>query len=119
MPDGYEKVGWYKNGPTPGEVGSSVILGHVDSFEGPAVFYHLGDLETGDLIEVEREDGTIAKFVVDTKERYSRADFPNERVYGPTDKSELRLITCTGTFNHGEQIYSHNLVVYASLQSSK
>lgn len=115
VPESYEKVGWYENGATPGEVGPAVVLGHVDSYKGPAVFYSLPKLEKGDEIEVLRADGTTAVFKVEEMERYSRENFPTELVYGHTDKPTLRLVTCTGTFNRGQQLYSHNLVVYASL----
>lgn len=116
VPNTYTKVGWYKHGATPGEVGPAVILGHVDSVDGPAVFYSLGKLEKGDTVEVTREDGTVATFVVDETVRYAQDDFPTERVYGATEGRALRLVTCTGTFNKGTQRYSHNLVVYATLK---
>jgi sortase (surface protein transpeptidase) len=115
VPDSYTEVGWYKHGATPGEIGPAVILGHVDSVDGPAVFYHLGQLEVGDEINVTRDDGTIAIFTVTKLERHPQSDFPTLSVYGPTDGAELRLVTCSGTFNRGEQRYSHNLVVYATL----
>lgn len=116
VPDSYEKVGWYKFGATPGETGSAVILGHVDSYTGPAVFYALPNLQKNDEIEVEREDGTIAVFTVEELVRYSQDDFPTERVYGKTETATLRLVTCTGNFDKGKQRYSHNLVVYATLK---
>jgi len=118
VPDSYTKVGWYKHGATPGETGPSVILGHVDSFEGPAVFYHLGRLKKGDEIEVKREDGSVALFEVTSTERFDQDDFPTELVYGPTDGAEIRLITCTGVFSKGQQRYSHNLVVFGVLKSA-
>jgi sortase (surface protein transpeptidase) len=118
VPDSYTKVGWYKYGPTPGEIGPAVILGHVDSYEGPAIFWPLGQLKEGDEVEVLREDGTTAVFVVTHSERYSQDDFPTELVYGPTDDAQLRLITCTGTYLRGIQRYTHNLVVYAVLKGS-
>ncbi len=58
-PTDFDKPGWYKFGPAPGQLGSAVILGHVDSYEGPAVFYRLKDLEAGDSIEVSLADGTM------------------------------------------------------------
>jgi sortase (surface protein transpeptidase) len=119
VPKSYEKVGWYKNGATPGEVGPAVILGHVDSYKGPAIFYSLPKLEKGDEIQVEREDGTTAVFSVDKVVRYTREDFPTDAVYGKTDTPQLRLITCTGIFDKGQQKYSHNLVIYASLAEAK
>jgi sortase (surface protein transpeptidase) len=118
VPDSYTQVGWYKYGATPGEVGTATILGHVDSYEGPAVFFPLGQLKEGDEIEITRADGTVAVFVVEKSERYSQDDFPTEKVYGHTDYPSLRLITCTGVYSHGSQRYSHNLVVYAKLKES-
>lgn len=41
VPTQFQEPGWYRLGPTPGQVGSAVILGHVDDKEGPAVFYRL------------------------------------------------------------------------------
>jgi sortase (surface protein transpeptidase) len=116
VPDSYTQVGWYQNGATPGENGTSVILGHVDSKDGPAIFFGLGRLNRGDTIEVDREDGTTAVFVVDGLVRYPQDSFPTEKVYGKTDTPTLRLVTCSGIFNKGIQRYSHNLVVYATLK---
>jgi len=116
IPDSYTEVGWYKHGATPGEIGPAVVLGHVDSYEGPAVFYNLGRLVPGDEIEVERADGTTAVFVVDKLERVSQNNFPTLQVYGPTGQSVLRLVTCSGSFDRLTQTYSHNLVVYATLK---
>ncbi len=115
VPEAYDTVGWYVHGATPGEVGPAVILGHVDSYQGPAVFYSLGKLVKGDRIEIDRADGTTAVFLVDELIRYSQDNFPTEDVYGVTETPSLRLVTCTGVFNKGKQRYSHNLVVYASL----
>ena len=115
VPDNYTQVGWYSGGSTPGENGPAVILGHVDSLDGPAVFYALGQLSEGDEIKVSRQDGTTATFYVTKLQRYPQINFPTLEVYGPTDGPTLRLVTCTGTFDKGVQKYSHNLVVYATL----
>lgn len=115
VPDSYDAVGWYKLGASPGERGPAIVLGHVDSYQGPAVFYSLGQLKAGDQVFIERADGTEVAFEVMYLERYSQDDFPTEKVYGMTDGPELRLITCTGVFDKGVQRYSHNLVVYARL----
>lgn len=115
VPKGYTQVGWYKFGPTPGELGPAVILGHVDSYQGPAVFFSLGQLREGDDIFVEREDGTRAHFQVTKLERNKQSNFPTHEVYGDINHAGLRLITCTGIFERGAQRYSHNLVVFAEL----
>ena len=115
VPDSYEEVGWYEYGPRPGELGPAVVLGHVDSYEGPAVFFRLGQTTIGDIVEIEREDGSVAKFEITEITRREQSDFPTEAVYGDIDHAGLRLITCTGTFNRGQQLYSHNLIVFAKL----
>lgn len=115
VPKNFEQVGWYRYGPTPGELGPSVIFGHVDSFEGPAVFYPLGQLEEGDVVFIDREDGTTATFRVTGMERSAQENFPADRVYGNISHAGLRLITCTGRYDRSEARYSHNLIVYAEL----
>ena len=119
VPNSYTEVGWYKHSPTPGELGPSVILGHVDSYTGPAVFFYLGQLKEGDDIFVDREDGSTAQFKVVSLERPKQSEFPTERVYGNIDHAGLRLITCTGIYVKGKQRYTNNLIVYARLVSEE
>lgn len=115
VPGDYVSVGYYKYGPMPGSLGPAVVLGHVDSYEGPAVFWSLGQLSIGDLIYVDREDGSTAVFRVTHLERHPQSDFPTTAVYGDIDHAGLRLITCSGTYKRGEQRYTHNLIVFADL----
>lgn len=115
VPGGYEEVGWYTKGPTPGEIGPAVVLGHVDSYQGPAVFFSLGQLKPGDSIEIERQDGKTAVFRVDYFERYPQSEFPTALIYGDLDYAGLRLITCSGIYDRETSEYNLNLVVYASL----
>lgn len=115
VPDSYEEIGWYEYGPTPGEIGPAVVLGHVDSYEGPAVFYNLREISVGDEVFIDREDGTRAVFTVIKREEADQNDFPTAEVYGDLDYAGLRLITCTGVYSHSELRYSHNLVVFAEL----
>ena len=116
VPKGYDKVGWYKYGPTPGERGPAVILGHIDSYKGPAVFYNLRKLDVGDEVYVDREDGTTATFVIEKSVTYPQSSFPTEDVYGNIPYAGLRLITCAGIYDKGTKRFSHNLVVYAKLK---
>lgn len=114
--ESYETVAYYKYGPVPGEIGPAVVLGHVDSYQGPAVLYSLGQVKVGEEIEIEREDGSVAVFVVESLERHEQAGFPTREVYSDLDYAGLRLITCTGVYNRGAQRYSHNLIVFAKLK---
>lgn len=115
IPKGYKEVGWYIHGPTPGELGPAIVLGHVDSRLGPAVFFSLGQLEPGDTIDIERQDGSTAIFRVDKLERYPQSSFPTDLVYGDINHAGLRLITCSGSYDRESKRYDSNLVVYASL----
>ena len=107
-------AGWYTGSPRPGEIGSSIIAGHIDSTQGPAVFFRLRLLRPGDLVYVRRSDGTLAVFRVYAEHMYPKNDFPTERVYGPTPDAELHLITCGGVFDQATRSYLSNVVVYAT-----
>jgi len=115
VPDSYDELGWYEHGPLPGELGPSVILGHVDSFTGPAVFHPLQNTKRGDIIEIERVDGSRAHFTITRHSYRQQSSFPTEEVYADIDHAGLRLVTCSGTFDQGKQVYSHNLIVFAEL----
>jgi sortase (surface protein transpeptidase) len=116
-PSDYEHAGWYKYSPTPGEIGPAIITGHVDSYQGPAVFFYLKDLQPKQLIYVHREDGSVVRFQVDSVALFEQAAFPTKEVYGDIEYAGLRLITCGGVFNVLTGQYSHNTVVYASYVS--
>jgi len=118
VPQRYHEVGWYEHGPTPGELGPAVVLGHVDSYTGPAVFYALRKIEEGALIYIDRADGSQAVFRVVTIEDVPQSAFPTQRVFSDINHAGLRLVTCTGTYDEGIQRYSHNLIVYAKLAST-
>lgn len=107
-----ERAGWFAAGTRPGAAGPAVVAGHVDSRDGPAVFWRLRELGPGDVVRVGRSNGTVARFVVHAVERHRQDRFPTEAVYGPTPDVELRLITCTGPYDVGSG-YRENLVVYA------
>lgn len=105
---------WYNRGPTPGSPGAAVILGHVDSTAvGPAVFYRLGNLLPGDLVYVTLKDGRTALFRVYSAALYSKAEFPNQAIYGYTSWPSLRLVTCGGQFDNTTGHYLSNTVVFA------
>jgi hypothetical protein len=115
VPDGWDVAGWYAEGPRPGEPGSAVMLGHVDSKLGPAVFYRLRELRPGDQVEVVRADRSLARFTVDRVARYDKRRFPTDDVYYPTGRPMLRLVTCGGVFDREARSYVDNVVVFAHL----
>lgn len=108
------EAGWFEPGPTPGEFGPTVLLGHVDTERsGPAVFYEVEELDEGDRIEVTREDGVVVAFAVTAVESYEKRDLPYEDVFGVEPVPALRLITCGGEFDRGSGGYTENLVIFA------
>jgi sortase (surface protein transpeptidase) len=112
-------AGWFDRGPSPGEYGPAIIVGHVDTTSGPSVFYRLGELPLGARIEVRRGDGTIAVFRVGSIENFDKGRLPVNRVYGDYSRPGLRLITCTGRWLGPGIGYSDNLVVFASLVATR
>lgn len=109
------RAGWYRFGPSPGQPGSAVILGHVDSKTGPAVFYRLGALRAGDSIMVTLADGVVAHFRVNRVVAYPNAKFPASKVYRSTGQPSLTLVTCGGPYDHRARAYTENIVIYTSL----
>lgn len=111
---GPHDTGWYDLGPSPGEIGPAVIVGHVDYVTiGPAVFWNLRNMKIGDEFTVDRQDGTSVKFKVTDVQSYGQDAFPTAKVYGNINYPGLRLVTCTGDFNYATHHYSNDLVVYA------
>src|SRR5215471_61459 len=108
-------AGWYDGSVTPGQAGSSVVLGHVDSYAGASVFFSIKNLLRGEEIDVVRADGTVAAFAVDGVQKVAKALFPASAVYGNVPYPGLRLVTCGGPFDAGRGQYLDNIVVYAHL----
>jgi sortase (surface protein transpeptidase) len=113
VPASFTVAGWYGGSPRPGATGSAIIAGHVDSLAGPAVFYRLASLRSGDRAYVRRADGTLVVFRVTAVRSYAKDHFPTAAVYGPVPGAQLRLITCGGTFEPALRSYLSNVVVYA------
>lgn len=115
VPKSFSQAGWFKPGPEPGERGSAVILGHVDSRSGPGVFYHLRALRRGDRVKVVLANGESLRFVVTGGKQVSKNRFPTDLVYARTPGPTLRLITCGGRFNSATRHYVDNYLVFARL----
>jgi hypothetical protein len=114
------EAAWYKYSPTPGQPGPSIIEGHVDSLSaGPSVFFRLGDLKPGDLVDITLADRQVAVFTITGVRLYPKNQFPTSTVYGSTDYAALRLITCGGSFDEQSHHYNSNIVAFASLVSTR
>lgn len=117
VPADFARAGHYTGGPVPGDVGPAVIVGHVDSRRGPAVFYRLGELRPGAEVIVHRADGSSVAFLVERSKQVPKDAFPTEEVYGPTPGPSLRLITCGGTFDRSSRHYLDNVIVFLAPRS--
>ncbi len=113
VPSTTSVAGWYTGSPRPGAIGSAIIVGHIDSYLGPGIFFRLDTLRPGDRIYVKRADGSFVEFRVTSVQSYLKDHFPTEAVYGPVPDAELRLITCGGAFDPATGHYLSNIVVYA------
>ncbi|KJK56326.1 class F sortase [Saccharothrix sp. ST-888] len=115
--DNQNLVGWYNGSVSPGEPGTSVVVGHVDTLTGPAVFVGLSSLEQGSEVGITRADGVTATYVVDTVQAFAKDQFPDDEVYGDAKDGQLRLITCGGAYDRTAKDYTENVVVFAHLES--
>ncbi|MFD7975636.1 class F sortase [Streptomyces sp. NPDC059749] len=108
-----EQPGWYTGSVTPGERGAAVVVAHYDTARGPALMRDVAKIKAGDLIEVGRADGSTARFAVREIQQVDKKDFPTNKVYGKTDRPELRLITCGGPVRDGHR--TDNIIFFADL----
>ncbi|MFI6049550.1 class F sortase [Streptomyces violascens] len=111
--DRAEQAGWYTGSVTPGEKGASVLVAHYDTANGPALMRNVKNMKVGDVIEVGRADGSTAVFKIRETQQVEKKDFPTHKVYGTTNRAELRLITCGGPIKDGHR--SANIIFYADL----
>jgi hypothetical protein len=114
VPDNVRDVAWYEFGPRPGESGSAVLAAHVDlAGQGPGVFFHLREVDPGDIVEIEFSDGTTELFRAGARAIYQKEELPLETVFSKGGSPVLTMITCGGGFSESSGSYDSNIVVYA------
>jgi sortase (surface protein transpeptidase) len=111
------QAGWFDLGVRPGEIGSAVLLGHVDGGGTTGIFAQIGKLSLGDVISVGRADGSTVNFAVYKVTTVPKTDFPSQVFYGPTPGPELHLATCGGVLDRVHHNYLSSVLVYAKLVS--
>jgi sortase (surface protein transpeptidase) len=115
VPKNFAEAGWFQPGPEPGERGAAVIVGHLDSWLGPGVFYRLHELPVGAVIKVKVQDGRTVRFIARSMIRVPKSRFPTTRVYVHTGPPALRLVTCAGKLNWATGHHRDNYIVFATL----
>jgi LPXTG-site transpeptidase (sortase) family protein len=116
VPTNFNDTAWYSPGAKPGEQGSAVIDGHVDTPTGaPAVFAKINTLKSGDIIQIST-DKKIYTFTVIKTASYPLESIPLGTIFDlTTSEKRLNLITCSGTWDANRKIYSNREVVYAKI----
>jgi len=115
VPQTFSEAGWFRPGPEPGEMGAAVVVGHVDSRNGPGVFFRLRALRRGDHIKIVLANRQALRFVVTSSRQVSKQRFPVDLVYRRTHRRTLRLVTCGGQFDASTGHYLSNTIVFAWL----
>jgi sortase (surface protein transpeptidase) len=110
VPSVSSHVAWYSPGPAPGEPGDAVIDGHLDWTTGPAVFWNLGKVHAGDVIQVVARDGAVLRFAVTRAVRVPYTS-PPAGLFATGGPAHLSLITCAGSWDAGRKTYQERLVV--------
>lgn len=113
VPTDFARASYYTGRPPPGATGPAIIIAHVDSKSGPAVFKRLRDLKPGDEVLVTRADRSVVIFSVDRVESHPKKAFPTNAVYDLTPGATLRLITCGGSFDRKAGHYRENVIAFA------
>lgn len=113
IPKDPQKVAWYRQGPRPGELGNAIVAGHVDWGGKTAVFWRLGELNPGDVVEVTAADERMYQFIVQWQRWYDADKAPVDQLLAQGDTPELTMITCGGLFDQKTRQYLSRLVVRA------
>ena len=109
-----DQVGWFTGAHTPGAPGRAVLAGHLTWNGRNTVFARLPDVAVGALVEVDREDGTTAKFEITEVSTFEKDQFPTDEVYASTVEPSLVLITCGGDYSESEHYYDSNIIAFAT-----
>lgn len=113
-----ELTGWFALHPRPGDIGSAVLISHVDGDGRLGSGHDINKMKAGDKIYVARADGSTVTFAVTKVATYTKDNFPSRTIYGPTKGPELRWISCTGPFDKATRQYKDNIVAFAKLVKS-
>jgi LPXTG-site transpeptidase (sortase) family protein len=115
VPEDSDRVGWWDGSSYVGDpYGSTVIAGHVDTFDrGIGFFFRLWNIKVGERVVLSAGDLRQA-YKITTLRQMPRTDLVDEdEVFDITGPPRLVLITCAGDFHADRGGYSRNLIVVA------
>lgn len=114
VPSGPEVVGWWRSGAGPGQAGSTLIAGHVDTATGGlGVFARLTHLKPGAPVLVETAAGERLRYRVAERRQFPKVELPTHLGSARDGPERLVLVTCGGRFDRDAGGYSDNVVVFA------
>ncbi len=114
LPDDVSRVGWYELGVAPGEAGSAVLAGHVDSrSQGEGALFELRKVEPGEIVTLSGEDGTEQRWEVTARTTHDRHSLPIDELFRWEGPPQLKIITCGGAFDAETGSYEENVVIHA------
>jgi len=96
---GIEVVSWFDRSAIPGNEGNAIFGAH-NSWSGVrSKVYKLDELEIGDELEIEYEDGTCLVFLLESVFVYELRTAPAQLIMDTEGEARLTLITCKAPFN--------------------
>ena len=81
VPKSGDIAGWYKGSPSPGEIGPTIIVAHVDMNGKPGVFFRLKEMKVGDVVKVQRADKEVVTFIVTEISTFKKSKFPSAKSF--------------------------------------
>ena len=123
-PDNPFVIGWWADGPAPGQPGNVLLDGHRDFRDtdgnlGTGVCWELPNTGVGDFIIV-RDNDARQNYLYSVIETTSIPfDAPEGAAYlASSTVSRLTLVTCEGSFDAGAHNYSNRRIVVAELEDT-
>ncbi len=114
IPREVDRVGWYRFGPAPGQPGSAVLAGHVDSAtEGLGAMAPVRSAQVGDEVTVTDASGATTRWRVVARQEFVKQELPRDELFTRDGPPRLVLITCGGPFQADIGSYRDNVVVVA------
>ena len=118
VPNNIHYAGWFVDSVLPGEIGLSIIDGHVSGRFRDGIFKNLHKLAPGDNFDIVFGDGSKKSFSVVEVSTKPEAEAAEKLFYKePSIERQLNLITCGGTFDKQKQTYSDRVIVVAVLKN--
>lgn len=114
VPGNVHDAAWYNASAKPGQVGATVLDGHVSGWGTAGVFHDIKKLSAGDTVQIVKGDNTILTYKVIKTVVYDAKKVDMQAVVNPVSKgkSGLNLITCDGHVKAGTSEYTQRVVVF-------